>query len=188
MVHPYMQALTPDQKVAVNARFYPALTWLFVALALMAAGTALTLKTPMPDAFKRHALEVEEVGEIVLQRNEQHMGYSVFLAEPKPAALAQDLLLGVKNNWLPFHRDLKVTPEQIDAWDDATPAKLDVTTYQGMVVGLASGSDVMLNPNDFGQAVARKRLQRWGMAGAALLAALGCVLFGMRRKPSHASR
>lgn len=188
MVHPYMQALTPDQKTAVNARFYPALTWLFVALALMAAGTALTLKTPMPHELKRHALEVEEVGEVVLQRNEQHMGYSVFLAEPKPAELAQDLMLGVKNDWLPFHRDLKLTAEQVEAWDDATPAKLDVTTYQGMVVGLADGANVMLNPNDFGQTVARKRLQRWGMAGAALLAALGCVLFGMWRKPSRASR
>ena len=182
---------SPEATAAVNARFYPALAGLGLIVALLTAGTALSITAPQADELLHRRLQVEEVGEVVLERNQQHMGYSLFLAQPKPPELQQQgMLFGVKSDWLPFHRNLHLTPEQIEAWDAQTPATLDVSTYEGMVVAIAHDSDVWLSTDDFAQALARKRMQRWWMAAAGLLLAVGAGLMALktRRSPMAGQR
>ena len=187
--NPLQGDLSPEAKAAVNARFYPSLACLGLIVAVLAAGTALNIKTPPSHALQHHQLRVDEVGEVVIERNNQHLGYSLFLAESKPKALSeQGMLLGIKADWLPFHKDLKLTQEQVDAWDEKTPAELDVTTYEGMVVALAQGSEVWLSTDDFAESVAKKRMQRWWLSAAGLLLAVGAGLLWLKARPAKPVR
>ena len=125
---------------------------------------------------------------MVIERNNQHLGYSLFLAEAKPKALSeQGMLLGTKADWLPFHKDLKLTQAQVDAWDAKTPAELDVTTYEGMVA-LAQGSEVWLSTDDFAESVAKKRMQRWWLSAAGVLLAVGAGLLWLKARPAKPVR
>ena len=187
--NPLQGDLSPEAKAAVNARFYPSLACLGLIVAVLAAGTALNIKTPPSHALQHHQLRVDEVGEVVIERNNQHLGYSLFLAEAKPKALSeQGMLLGTKADWLPFHKDLKLTQAQVDAWDAKTPAELDVTTYEGMVVALAQGSEVWLSTDDFAESVAKKRMQRWWLSAAGLLLAIGAGLLWFKVRPAKPVR
>ena len=187
--NPLQGDLSPEAKAAVNARFYPSLACLGLIVAVLAAGTALNINTPPANALKHHQLQVDGVGAVVMERNNQHLGYSLFLAEAKPKALSeQGMLLGTEANWLPFHKDLKLTQAQVDAWDAKTPAELDVSTYEGLVVAMAQGSDVWLSTEDFAASVAKNRMQRWWLSAAGWMLAMGAGLLWLKARPAKPVR
>ena len=180
--------VSPEVKADINARFYPSVAFLGVVVAVLAGGTAVSTRAPDASALQHHTLQVDEVGELVMQRNEQHLGYTLFLAEGKPDALKSQVLTGIREDWLPFHKDLKLTQEQVDAWDEQTPAELNVTTYEGMVVAMAQGGKVWLSTDDFAESVAKKRMQRWWMSAAGLLLAIGAGLLWLKARPAKPVR
>jgi hypothetical protein len=175
---------SPEVKAAINARFYPALAGLALLVAVLTAGSALTLKLPPESELMRLGVPVDEVGEVVWSRsgsNERarHMGYALFLAGERSEVRQRLRTLGGKDDWLPFHADLKLDGDQIAEWDALTPTRMDVTTHQGWIVGLAHDGRELLATRTWDQAVARKRMERWWIAGGALLVALAVGLLGM---------
>lgn len=167
-----------------DPRVFTSLAGLFFIAAFLLAGLAWAARMPAAADLQQFTLDVDDVGEVIWSRKGgdtgQHMGYSLFLGQDKPLALHKYPLVGVKKDWLPLHRDLHIAPETIELWSAQTPATLQVTTYEGMVVALQYEGDTWLGLDEWAHALAIKRANLVGAAGAALALAAG--FFGWARR------